>query len=72
MQSLLTLEVLRSEHPGDGPPRIWQTQHPPLPPPQRRRWFRQHAARRLAGLAARLDGEGAGTQASPASLGKGR
>jgi hypothetical protein len=58
MQSLLTLEVLRSEHPGDGPPRIWQTQHPPLPPPGRRR-LRRGAARRLAGLAARVDGESA-------------
>jgi hypothetical protein len=58
MQSLLTLEVLRSEHPGDGPPRIWRAEHPSLPPPPRRR-VRQGAARRLAGLAARLDGDGA-------------
>ena len=58
MQSLLTLEVLRSEHPGDGPPRTWQTQHPSLPPPRRRR-LRRGAARRLAGLAVRVDSESA-------------
>jgi hypothetical protein len=58
MQSLLTLEVIRSEHPGDAEPRHWQAQHPPLPPPRRRR-LRKGAARRLAGLASRLDGEGA-------------
>ena len=58
MHSLLTLEVIRSEHPGDTEPRHWTTQHPPLPPPRRRR-LRQGAARRLAGLATRLDGEGA-------------
>jgi hypothetical protein len=58
MQSLLTLEVIRSQHPGDTEPHTWQTHHPPLPPPRRRR-LRQGAAHRLAGLATRLDGEGA-------------
>ena len=58
MQSLLTLEVIRSEHPGDTPPRTWRNDHPPGPP-QRRRRLRQGTARRLAGLATRLDGEGA-------------
>ena len=58
MQSVLTLEVIRSEHPGNPEPRTWTTTHPPSPPPRRRR-LRRGAARRLAGLAARLDGEGA-------------
>ena len=58
MQSLLTLEVIRSEHPGDHEPRTWTTTHPPSPPPGRRR-LRRGAAQRLAGLATRLDGEGA-------------
>jgi hypothetical protein len=58
MQSLLTLEVLRSEHPGDGPPRTWRADRPPSPPQPRRR-LRRGAARRLVGLATRLDGEGA-------------
>lgn len=57
MQSLLTLEVIRSQHPGDAEPPMWQTSHA-LPPPRRRR-LRKGAARRLAGLATRLDGEGA-------------
>jgi hypothetical protein len=58
MQSLLTLEVIRADHPGDTQPRTWRTDHPPTPP-QRRRRLRKGAARRLAGLATRLDGEGA-------------
>lgn len=58
MQSLLTLEVIRSEHPGDGDPRTARFSHPSQPPPRRRR-LRQGAARRLAGLATRLDGDGA-------------
>ena len=58
MQSLLTLEVIRSEHPGNAEPRTWTLNHRPLPPPRRRR-LRKGAARRLAGLASRLDGEGA-------------
>jgi hypothetical protein len=58
MQSLLTLEVIRSEHPGTGQPPHWSTHHPPSPPPRRRR-LRRGAAQRLAGLATRLDGEGA-------------
>ena len=58
MQSLLTLEVIRSEHPGDAEPRHWTTTQHPLPPPRRRR-LRRGAAHRLAGLATRLDGEGA-------------
>ena len=58
MQSLLTLEVLRSEHPGDGPLPHLASRAPSLPPPRRRR-VRRGAARRLAGLAARLDGDGA-------------
>jgi hypothetical protein len=58
MQSILTLEVIRSQHPGDSEPQIWTTTHRPLPPPRRRR-LRRGAARRLAGLATRLDGEGA-------------
>jgi hypothetical protein len=58
MQSLLTLEVIRSEHPGDGPPRPWRHEYPPAPPQPRRR-LRRGAARRLVGLAARLDGDGA-------------
>jgi len=58
MHSLLTLEVVRSEHPGDGPPPAWTDAYEPLPPPRRRR-LRQRIARRLAGLATRLDGEGA-------------
>ena len=58
MQSLLTLEVLRSTHPGDTEPRTWRINHPPAPPGRRRR-LRRSAARRLAGLATRLDGDGA-------------
>jgi hypothetical protein len=58
MQSILTLEVIRSQHPGDGEPRTWTTNHPSLPPPRRRR-LRRGVAQRLAGLATRLDGEGA-------------
>jgi hypothetical protein len=58
MQSILTHEVMRSENPGDLGPSIWTTTHPPSPPPRRRR-LRRGAARRLAGLATRLDGEGA-------------
>ncbi|MEA2180296.1 MAG: hypothetical protein QOG77_3593 [Solirubrobacteraceae bacterium] len=58
MQSLLNLEVIRSDHPGDTQPRTWRTHHPPSPPPRRRR-LRRGAARRLAGLATRLDGDGA-------------
>jgi hypothetical protein len=57
MQSLLTLEVLRSQHPGDVEPRTWQTARPPSPPGRRRR-LRSSVARRLVGLATRLDGEG--------------
>jgi hypothetical protein len=56
MQSLLTLEVLRSEHPGDGPPTTWRADHPPAPPQPRRR-LRGGVARRRAGLAAGLAGE---------------
>src|SRR3954464_9383451 len=58
MQSILTLEVIRSEHPGDHEPRTWTTTHPPSPPPGRRR-LRRGAAQRLAGLATRLHGDGA-------------
>ena len=58
MQSLLTLEVIRSEHPGDHPPHIWKPEPPPLPPPHRR-WLRERTARSLATLASRLDSEGA-------------
>jgi hypothetical protein len=58
MQSLLTLEVIRSEHPGDVQPRALRHDQPPGPP-QRRRRLRQGAARQLAGLATRLDGDGA-------------
>jgi hypothetical protein len=58
MQSLLILEVLRSQHPGDGPPTTRRTDHPPVPPQPRRR-LRRGVARRLAGLAARLDCDGA-------------
>jgi hypothetical protein len=57
MQSLLNLEVLRSQHPGDVEPRTW-TAHSPSPPGRRRR-LRSTVARRLVGLATRLDGEGA-------------
>jgi hypothetical protein len=56
MQSILTLEVIRSEHPGDAEPRTWTTTHPPSPPPGRRR-LRRATARRLVVLATRLDGE---------------
>jgi hypothetical protein len=58
MQSLLTLEVIRSEHPGDKPPHTWESEPPPLPPPRRRR-VRERTARSLATLASRLDSEGA-------------
>jgi hypothetical protein len=59
MHSLLHLEVIRSEHPGDAEPRHWKANHPPLGPPPRTRRLRVGAAERLAGLAARLDDEGA-------------
>jgi len=57
MQSLLNLEVLRSEQSARRAARDWELDRPPSPPPRRR--LRRGAARRLAGLATRLDGEGA-------------
>jgi hypothetical protein len=57
MQSLLNLEVIRSEHPTGRRPHLWESEPPPLPPPRRR--LRERTARRLAILAARVDGEGA-------------
>jgi hypothetical protein len=64
MQTLLNLEVIRSEHPGDAPPPAWRPAPPPLPPPRRRR-LRRGFAHRLATLAARLDGEGARRALAP-------
>jgi hypothetical protein len=57
MQSLLNLEVVRSEQSARRAPRDWEVDRPPQPPPRRR--LRRGLAHGLAGLATRVDGDGA-------------